>query len=437
MLPPLHITPKPKVIAVIGLGYVGLPLAVAFAKKYPVIGFDILADRRSEIVRLQDSTLEIEEDCLAKVLRQGAVNENISGLYIADSQDDLADANVYIVTVPTPIDRNQRPNLDPLIQASQLVGRHLKKGDIVLYESTVFPGATEDLCVPELEKSSGFTLNVDFFVGYSPERVNPGDKKNTIDKIVKIVSGSHPEVTEIINDLYKEIIDETFKASSIKVAEAAKVFENAQRDLNIAYVNELAKICHLLEIDSGEVVDAMNTKWNALKFRPGLVGGHCISVDPYYLTHKAQEIGYHPEIILSGRRLNDTMGQYLANRVVKLMIKKGHRIAEDNILVLGITFKENCPDIRNTRVVDIIKELQSFGAHVDVYDPYAKHEDVKLDLGVELIDKEEIKDKYQAIIIAVAHAEFKILDYKRLSDKNTVLFDIKGLLGIEESDGRL
>jgi UDP-N-acetyl-D-galactosamine dehydrogenase len=426
--------PASSTIAIIGLGYVGLPLAVAFARKYPVIGFDILAERRKEIQSGEDSTLEVDGSVLKKVLSSDPKN---IGLYVAYSEADIGKANVYIITVPTPIDRNQRPDLSPLVKASQLVGLYLKKGDIVIYESTVFPGATEDICVPELEKASGLKLNQDFFAGYSPERVNPGDKKNTIDKITKIISGSNPEIAATINSLYKEIIDETFMVSSIKVAEAAKVFENAQRDLNIAYVNELAKICHLLEIDSGEVVDAMNTKWNALKFRPGLVGGHCISVDPYYLTHKAQEIGYHPEIILSGRRLNDTMGQYLANRVVKLMIKKGHRIAQDNILVLGITFKENCPDIRNTRVVDIVRELQSFGANVDVYDPFAHPEEVKKDLEIDLIPKNQIKEKYQAIIIAVAHEEFKKWNYKSMSDQNTVIFDIKGLLDITESDGRL
>jgi len=428
---------KPHKIAIIGLGYVGLPLAVAFARKYPVIGFDILPERRAEIRSGKDSTLEISEADLASVLVKNQSSSDKPGLYISDSQGDISAANVYVITVPTPIDRNKRPDLHPLVNASQLIGQYLKKGDYVLYESTVFPGATEDICVPELEKASGLKLNDDFFVGYSPERVNPGDKKNTIDKIVKIVSGSTPEATDVIDELYKDIIDETFKASSIKVAEAAKVFENAQRDLNIAYVNELAKICHLLDIDSGEVVDAMNTKWNALKFRPGLVGGHCISVDPYYLTFKAQQIGYHPEIILSGRRLNDTMGQYLANRVVKLMIQKGHRVADNNILVLGITFKENCPDIRNSRVVDIVKELQSFGANVDVYDPYANKDEVRQDLAVDLIAKDQIKNKYEAIIIAVAHNEFKVWDFKAQSTDSTVLFDIKGLLDIQDSDGRL
>lgn len=423
--------PSTPTIAIIGLGYVGLPLAVAFSKKFKVLGFDIKEERRNEIKSGRDETLEVDEVLLKEALT--------GGFEIIDDPERLREANVYIITVPTPIDRDKQPDLTPLIQASALVGKYLKKGDTVVYESTVFPGATEEICVPELEKTSRLKLNIDFYAGYSPERVNPGDKKNTIDKIVKVVAGSTPETTEVLDALYQEIITAgTFKASSIKVAEAAKVFENAQRDLNIAYVNELAKICHLLEIDSGEVVDAMNTKWNALGFRPGLVGGHCISVDPYYLTHKAQSIGYHPEVILAGRRLNDTMGLYLANRVIKLLIKKGHRISESNLLVLGITFKENCPDIRNTRVIDVVKELQSFGTSVDVYDPFADPEEVKKELNLELTDKASLKEKYHGIVIAVAHNDFKSWDYQAKSyNAKTVIFDIKGIIDKSKSDERL
>ena len=423
--------PAPPTIAIIGLGYVGLPLAVAFARKFQVLGYDIRAERCDEIRSGKDSTLEVGEDALNEALK--------SGLRILSDEEQLRDASIYIVTVPTPINRDKQPDLTPLIDASVLVGKYLGKGDTVVYESTVFPGATEEICVPVLEKSSGLKLNRDFYVGYSPERVNPGDKKNTLDKIVKIVAGSTPETTEVLDALYREILSVgTFKASSIKVAEAAKVFENAQRDLNIAYVNELAKICHLLGIDSGEVVDAMNTKWNALGFRPGLVGGHCISVDPYYLTHKAQSIGYHPEIILAGRRLNDTMGLYIANRVIKLLIKKGHKISESKLLVLGITFKENCPDIRNTRVIDVVRELESFGTSVDVYDPYADPNEVKKELGLDLCDRNQLKEKYHGIVIAVAHNEFKTWDYAAHShNPSTVIFDIKGLLAPAISDERL
>ncbi len=415
-----------KKLAIIGLGYVGLPLAVEFGKKFETVGFDINKERIEELKEGYDRTLEVDSENLKSAKKLSFTTE----------LDDIKDANIYIVTVPTPIDSFKRPDLTPLLKASETVGKVLKKGDIVIYESTVYPGATEEDCVPILEKFSGLKFNKDFFCGYSPERINPGDKEHTVTKIKKVTSGSTPEVAKEVDELYKSIIEAgTHLAPSIKVAEAAKVIENAQRDINIAFVNELAMIFNKMGIDTNAVLEAAATKWNFLKFKPGLVGGHCIGVDPYYLTHKAQQLGYNPEIILAGRRLNDNMGIFVANQVVKLMIKKGKRIEGSKILVLGITFKENCPDIRNSRVIDVINELKDFGCNVEVYDPWADKEEVKREYGINLLTKEDNIDlsKYDAIVVAVAHDEFKKMDIKK-SD-NQVIYDIKGIL--KESDGRL
>ncbi len=415
-----------KKLAIIGLGYVGLPLAVEFGKKFETVGFDINKERIEELKEGYDRTLEVDSENLKSAKKLSFTTE----------LDDIKDANIYIVTVPTPIDSFKRPDLTPLLKASETVGKVLKKGDIVIYESTVYPGATEEDCVPILEKFSGLKFNKDFFCGYSPERINPGDKEHTVTKIKKVTSGSTPEVAKEVDELYKSIIEAgTHLAPSIKVAEAAKVIENAQRDINIAFVNELAMIFNKMGIDTNAVLEAAATKWNFLKFKPGLVGGHCIGVDPYYLTHKAQQLGYNPEIILAGRRLNDNMGIFVANQVVKLMIKKGKRIEGSKILVLGITFKENCPDIRNSRVIDVINELKDFGCNVEVYDPWADKEEVKKEYGINLLTKEDNIDlsKYDAIVVAVAHDEFKKMDIKK-SD-NQVIYDIKGIL--KESDGRL
>ncbi|MDZ7742707.1 MAG: Vi polysaccharide biosynthesis UDP-N-acetylglucosamine C-6 dehydrogenase TviB [Bacteroidota bacterium] len=425
-------------IAVIGLGYVGLPLAVEFAKKYPVIGFDINKNRIEDLIHGHDSTLEIEDELLKSVLIND--HEQQKGLYITNSKMFIQDCNYYVITVPTPIDKNKRPDLTPLIKASETVGSVLKEGDIVIYESTVYPGATEEDCVPVLEKYSRMKFNKDFYCGYSPERINPGDKVHTVSKIKKVTSGSTPEVAEKVDQLYKAIITAgTHKASSMKVAEAAKVIENSQRDINIAFVNELAVIFAKLGIDTHEVLQAAGTKWNFLPFTPGLVGGHCIGVDPYYLTHKAQEIGHNPEIILSGRRMNDNMGIYVSNQVVKLMIRKGHKVAGSKTLVLGITFKENCPDIRNSRVIDVINELREFECDVDVYDPWADPEEVKKEYGIELINNEEliINNSYDAIVLAVAHECFRKLDIEKLRNGNAVVYDIKGFLSKSLVDGRL
>jgi UDP-N-acetyl-D-galactosamine dehydrogenase len=415
-------------IAIIGLGYVGLPLAHAFSFKYPVVGFDIYEERIKELSNGYDRTLELSE---AQV--KEAINNNMK---FTSNLEDIKKCNIFIVTVPTPIDKYKKPDLTPLIKASQSLSKVLKNGDTVIYESTVYPGATEEVCVPELEKS-GLKFNEDFFCGYSPERINPGDKKHTVTKILKVTSGSTPEIAEKVDNLYKSIITAgTFKASSIKVAEAAKVIENSQRDINIAFINELSLIFNKLNIDTNEVLAAAGTKWNFLPFKPGLVGGHCIGVDPYYLTHKAQEIGYNPEIILAGRRLNDNMGIYVANQVIKLMIKKEHKIANSKVLVLGITFKENCPDIRNSRVIDVIREFQEFGCNVDIYDPWADSEEVKREYNLELIDNEELRiENYDAVVLAVAHNEFKTLDIK--TDDKKVVYDIKSILDKENVDGRL
>lgn len=411
-------------ICVIGLGYVGLPLAHAFSAKYEVVGFDISKWRIDELSSGYDRTLELNEN---------QVNEAIkNGMKFSLDINDIKDCDIYIVTVPTPIDKNKRPDLTPLIKASETVGKVLKKDDIVIYESTVYPGATEEDCVPVLEKFSNLKFNVDFFCGYSPERINPGDKEHTVTKILKVTSGSTPEIGKKVNELYASIITAgTHLAPTIKVAEAAKVIENSQRDINIAFVNELAIIFNKLGINTNDVLAAAGTKWNFLPFRPGLVGGHCIGVDPYYLTHKAQSIGYNPEIILAGRRLNDNMGIYVANQVIKLMIKKGHKIEGSKVLVLGITFKENCPDIRNSRVIDVIEELQEFGCNIDIFDPWADTKEVEHEYNLKLIKELNIA-KYEAIVLAVAHNEFKEL---KLKTDNNVVFDIKSIL--DETDGRL
>lgn len=412
-------------ICVIGLGYVGLPLAHAFSSKYEVVGFDISKWRIDELTSGYDRTLELSKE---------QVNEAINnGMKFSLDINDIKECNIYIVTVPTPIDKNKRPDLTPLIKASETVGKVLKKDDIVIYESTVYPGATEEDCVPVLEKFSNLKFNQDFFCGYSPERINPGDKEHTVTKILKVTSGSTPEIGQKVDALYASIITAgTHLAPTIKVAEAAKVIENSQRDINIAFVNELAIIFNKLGINTNDVLAAAGTKWNFLPFKPGLVGGHCIGVDPYYLTHKAQAVGYNPEIILAGRRLNDNMGIYVANQVIKLMIKKGHKIEGSNVLILGITFKENCPDIRNSRVIDVIEELQEFGCNIDVYDPWADKEEVKYEYNLELQDSIKTEN-YDAVVLAVSHDEFKNLDLKPIHD--TVIYDIKSIL--DETDGRL
>ncbi|WP_294951184.1 nucleotide sugar dehydrogenase [Sulfurovum sp.] len=417
-------------IAVIGLGYVGLPLAHAFSEKYKVVGFDIAQWRIDELESGIDRTLELSEDQVKEAMANGMEFTNLL--------EDIADCNIYIVTVPTPIDEHKRPELTPLVKASESIGKVLKKDDIVIYESTVYPGATEEKCVPVLEKFSGLKFNEDFFCGYSPERINPGDKEHTVTRILKVTSGSTPETGETVDRLYASVITAgTHLAPSIRVAEAAKVIENSQRDINIAFVNELAIIFNKLGIDTEAVLEAAGTKWNFLPFRPGLVGGHCIGVDPYYLTYKAQEVGYNPEIILAGRRLNDNMGMYVANQVLKLMIQKEHKIAGSKVLVLGITFKENCPDIRNSRVIDVIRELEEFGTNVSVYDPWADSAEVQREYGLSLIDHSKlIMDHYDAIVLAVAHDKFDDLDLETLKNgDNTIVYDIKSKL--KESDGKL
>lgn len=423
-------------IAIIGLGYVGLPLAVEFAKKYPVIGFDINNHRVEALNQGIDHTLEVASDELQKVLLKSWDKEN--GLFLSSAVGALTEANIYIVTVPTPIDESKRPDLRPLIAASTTIGGVLKKGDIVIYESTTYPGCTEEDCVPVLESVSGLEFNKDFFAGYSPERINPGDKVNTLTKIIKVTSGSTPEVADVVDALYASIITAgTFKAANMRVAEASKAIENAQRDVNISFVNELALIFDRLGIDTNDVLEAAGTKWNFLKYKPGLVGGHCIGVDPYYLAHKAEQVGYHPAVILSGRRVNDNMGMFVANKVIKLMIEKGHTIKGARALILGFTFKENCPDIRNTRVIDIYKELKQFGLHVDIHDPWADPEEVKLEYGMDIQTK-FIGGNYKAIIVAVAHHEFESIDLNTMKDsRNTVVFDTKGFLARGMVDARL
>jgi UDP-N-acetyl-D-galactosamine dehydrogenase len=394
-------------IAVIGLGYVGLPLARLFATKYSVVGFDIKVDRINDINAGIDKTLEVDNTALLAVLKKGPNNDK--GLFCSSQLDDIKDCNYYIVTVPTPVDKNNRPDLSPLYKASETVGNVIKKGDIVIYESTVYPGATEEDCIPVIEKTSGLRFNVDFYAGYSPERINPGDKEHTVEKIKKVTSGSTPDVGILVNKLYASVITAgTYLAPAIRVAEAAKVIENSQRDINIAFVNELKKIFDKMGIDANAVLKAASTKWNFLPFKPGLVGGHCIGVDPYYLAQKAQEYGYHPEIILAGRRMNDGMGKYVADEVVKKMIKQGLAIKGARILVLGITFKENCPDVRNTKVIDVIKELREYETVVTVYDPWANPDEVKHEYGLDILTKMP-EEWFDAVVVAVVHKEFKNL----------------------------
>ncbi|TCC92694.1 Vi polysaccharide biosynthesis UDP-N-acetylglucosamine C-6 dehydrogenase TviB [Pedobacter hiemivivus] len=423
-------------IAIIGLGYVGLPLAVEFAKKYKTFGFDINEERIAELNSGFDHTLEISSDDLNHVLTYDCTFP--LGLYCTGDNEKIKNCSVYIVTVPTPVDKNNRPDLTPLVKASITVGQVLKKGDIVIYESTVYPGVTEDECVPVLAKTSGLKFNIDFFAGYSPERINPGDKSHTVANILKITSGSTPEIAEIVDQLYNSIITAgTHKASSIKVAEAAKIIENAQRDINIAFVNELAMIFNRLGINTNEVLDAAGTKWNFLNFRPGLVGGHCIGVDPYYLAQKAQEVGYHPEIILAGRRVNDGMGAYVADQLIKQMIQKNTQIIGAKVLVLGFTFKENCPDVRNTKVIDIINRLKEYNVHVTVHDPWANVENAKHEYGIVCENGESKTRKYDGILLAVAHQEFKSIDLRELCKKNGVIYDVKSMLPDESVDFRL
>ena len=413
-------------IAIVGLGYVGLPLARLFATKFSVVGFDINSDRIAELMSGIDSTLEVDKETLQSVLLKDSSESN--GLYCTNDLKKIKECNYFIITVPTPVDKNNRPILTPLIKASESVGSVMKQGDIVIYESTVYPGATEEDCVPVLEKVSGLKFNEDFYVGYSPERINPGDKEHTVEKTLKVTSGSTPEVGEKVNDLYKSVITAgTHLAPNIKVAEASKVIENSQRDINIAFVNELAKIFNLMDINTHDVLEAAGTKWNFLPIKPGLVGGHCIGVDPYYLAQKAQENGYHPEIILAGRRLNDGMGDYVASEVVKYMIKKDINIKTSSALVLGITFKENCPDVRNTKAVDVVNALKSFGINTTIYDPWADEQEVKNEYGLISLKKLP-KRKFDAIVLAVAHNEFKNIDFSILLKEINVIYDVKNIL---------
>lgn len=432
---------KEQKIVIIGLGYVGLPLARLFATKYPVVGFDINSLRIQDLQKGKDSTFEVEDSLLQKVL----LNENpfssnyIKGLFCSANIEDIQDANIYIITVPTPVDKHNHPDLTPLYKSSETVGEVLKKNDIVIYESTVYPGVTEEECVPVLEKVSGLKFNKDFFVGYSPERINPGDKEHTVEKILKVTSGSTPEIGKVVDDLYRSvIIAGTHLAPTIKVAEASKVIENSQRDVNIAFVNELAKIFSLMDIDTHDVLEAAGTKWNFLNFKPGLVGGHCIGVDPFYLAQKAQEIGYYSELILSARRLNDSMGAFVASQVVKLMIKNDIKVKGAKVLNLGITFKENCPDIRNSKAIDVIRNLEDFGAEVTTFDPWANAEEVKEEYDIVCHSQiTERNQKYDAIVLTVAHKEFLNIDLKYLVKENNVIYDVKGVLEKDKSNKRL
>ncbi|MCO6494353.1 MAG: nucleotide sugar dehydrogenase [Bacteroidetes bacterium] len=428
-------------IAVVGLGYVGMPLALEFSKKYSVLGFDINKTRIDELSKGEDRTREADPEEIKKALARGSEAGSAQamsiGLSFSHNEEDLNGYNVFIVTVPTPIDDFKVPDLKPLKGASATIGRHLKKGDIVIYESTVYPGCTEEECVPVLEQVSGLKFNQDFFCGYSPERINPGDKVNTLTKIKKVTSGSTPEIAVEVDNLYKSIITAgTHLAPNMKVAEASKAIENAQRDVNISFVNELSLIFERLGIDTSDVIEAAGTKWNFLKYKPGLVGGHCIGVDPYYLAHKAESVGYYPQVILSGRRINDSMGVFVANRVIKLMIGNGHKIKGEKVLVLGVTFKENCPDIRNTKVKDVVNELKQFQLKVDVYDPWADPKEVEEEYGIKLIPNLEGK-KYNAIILTVSHNEFLSLEYDKLKEEDAVVFDTKSFLPREITDGRL
>jgi len=421
-------------IGIIGLGYVGLPLARLFATKFPVIGFDINKNRIEELRSGTDATLEVEDEVLQSVLKDSSQMDK--GLYCSYNLEDIKDCNYYVVTVPTPVDKNNRPDLTPLYKSSETVGKVLKKGDIVVYESTVYPGVTEEECIPVLEKISGLKFNEDFYAGYSPERINPGDKLHTVEKILKVTAGSTPEIGKKVDALYASVITAgTHLAPTIKVAEAAKVIENSQRDINIAFVNELAKIFNLMDIDTSEVLKAAGTKWNFLPFKPGLVGGHCIGVDPYYLAQRAQEFGYHPEIILAGRRLNDSMGQYVASEVIKLMVNHDIKIKGASILVLGITFKENCPDVRNTRAVDVIANLKDFGTDITIYDPWANPSEVKHEYDLETVT-ELPNSKFDAIVLTVAHKEYLDINLKSLLKSNGILYDVKGILE-EKVHGRL
>ncbi|WP_312823957.1 nucleotide sugar dehydrogenase [Epilithonimonas sp.] len=424
-------------ITIIGLGYVGLPLARLFSTKYPVIGFDINEKRIADLNAGKDDTLEVEDELLksALVSKNPAFGE--TGLFCSNKLEDISDSNIYIVTVPTPVDKNNRPDLTPLYKASETVAKVLKKGDIVIYESTVYPGVTEEECIPVLEKNTGLKFNIDFFAGYSPERINPGDKLHTVEKILKVTAGSTPEIGKIVDDLYKSVIEAgTHLAPTIKVAEAAKVIENSQRDINIAFVNELAKIFNLMGIDTHDVLKAAGTKWNFLPFKPGLVGGHCIGVDPYYLAQKAQEFGYHPEIILAGRRMNDSMGQYVASETVKQMLKQDLKVNGSDVLVLGFTFKENCPDVRNTKVVDVVRNLEDYGINVSIYDPWANPEEVMHEYGLTTSTKTPFK-KYDAVVLAVSHKEFETLNIKNLLSKKGIIYDVKGILAKEGGIKRL
>ncbi len=423
-------------IVVIGLGYVGLPLARLFATKYPTVGFDINESRVKDLNKGHDDTLEVSDELLRSALvENNPLEKNENGLFCSAKIEDIEDANIYVITVPTPVDKNNRPVLTPLVKASETVGKVLKKGDIVIYESTVYPGATEEKCIPVLERVSGMKFNEDFYAGYSPERINPGDKEHTVEKILKVTSGSTPEIGQTVNELYKSVITAgTHLAPTIKVAEAAKVIENSQRDINIAFVNELAKIFNLMDIDTHAVLAAAGTKWNFLPFKPGLVGGHCIGVDPFYLAQKAQECGYHPEIILAGRRLNDSMGKYVAEQVVKSMIKRDIPVNKSEVLMLGVTFKENCPDVRNTKIVDVILALEDFGVKVTTYDPWANPEEVEREYDIKSTRKLPNK-KFSAIVLGVSHKEFTVLDLSSLKQEKAVVYDVKGILN--ESDNRL
>lgn len=425
-------------VAIIGLGYVGLPLAHLFATRYPVVGFDVKQDRVNALKKGQDITMEMSDEKLNAVLLSHLPEFDEAGLYVTSAPSDLCSCTYFIVAVPTPVDSHHSPDLTPLYKASETVGHALSKGDIVIYESTVCPGITEEECVPILQKASGLIFNQDFFAGYSPERINPGDKEHTVEKIIKVTSGSTPEAAEKVDALYRSVITAgTFPVSSIRVAEASKVIENTQRDINIAFVNELSKIFHLLDIDTNEVLAAAGTKWNFLPFKPGLVGGHCIGVDPYYLIRKAQDYGYHPGLILYGRRINDTMGEYIANQVVRCMIKKDVPVKRAEVLMLGFTFKENCPDVRNTKVGDVVRVLKEYGINVSVYDPWARAEEVRDEYGIGLTESLSADQKYDAVVLAVAHKEFMELDILSLVKENHVVYDVKGCLNPEWVDGRL
>ncbi len=433
----MNMTLDDRRIAVIGLGYVGLPLAIEYGKKYRVIGFDVYQPRVVELEAGKDHTLEADLVGM-KQARDLFNNTGKVGLTFTSNPEELKAVNTYIVTVPTPIDQFNNPDLTPLLKASETIGKTLNRGDIVIYESTVYPGCTEEDCVPVLEEFSGLKFNTDFFCGYSPERINPGDKENTLTKIKKITSGSTPEVADLVDALYNSILlNGTHKAPNMKVAEAAKAVENSQRDVNISFMNELALICDRVGIDTNDVIEAAGTKWNFLKYRPGLVGGHCISVDPYYLAHKAKALGYDPQVILSGRAVNNSIAKFIADKTLKLMIKKDYRILHSNVLILGVTFKENCPDCRNTKVVDIANELEDFGVNVDIYDPWASNEVIKHEYGKELISAVDPDKEYSAVIACVSHEQFKTFDFKKYRDKGAVIFDVKGFVERQYVDARL